>query len=171
LDVGADNWRFDIWPLEKTWAFDVLGRRPVVFEELPKTTFLNIDAIAVKISPEYRCSEVFECGFFQAITSRTIDINLAENPFPILASIRSLVLARDTHFAISATLAAYIIQHLNGMPTSETVAVQQQHYGSVKYAPEALSEVLEGMVNMVSHGVQRLRLRREISGAVVCEGA
>ncbi len=48
LQLRRRDWQFDIWPLDRTWAF-VRDAAPAVFSALPSTTFFNLEAIAVEI--------------------------------------------------------------------------------------------------------------------------
>src|SRR5437762_3975954 len=45
------NWQFDVWPLDRTWAFLHDKVTAPAFEHLPQTTFFNLEAIAVDVWP------------------------------------------------------------------------------------------------------------------------
>ena len=61
---------------------------------MPKTTFLNVEAVAVELNPRpTRSRKLYESGFFEGVATETIEINLEENPFPDLCVARSLLTA------------------------------------------------------------------------------
>src|SRR5438552_3201470 len=83
--LSVHGWKFDLWPLAETWAFREGFVHDIAFENLPKTTFLNIEAIAVRLDTRrFRAREVYASGFFEALLEKKIEINLEENPFPTL---------------------------------------------------------------------------------------
>ncbi len=51
LQLRSAEWLFDVWPLERTWAImeDKVGVPS--FSYLPRTTFLNVEAVAVDLWP------------------------------------------------------------------------------------------------------------------------
>jgi hypothetical protein len=51
LKLSFHGVHVDAWPLSQTWAFREGLVQEVSFEALPRTTFLNIDEIAVELSP------------------------------------------------------------------------------------------------------------------------
>ena len=108
LHILHEGWPLDIWPLERTWAFRHMAIAPT-FKNLPRTTFLNVEAIAVDISNP-ACSEkaLYEQGFFNAIALRTVEINLQENPYPALCVVRSLITACKLNFLVGENLLKYI---------------------------------------------------------------
>src|SRR5262245_6440203 len=51
LQLRKAEWLFDVWPLDRTWAIveDKVGLPS--FSYLPRTTFLNVEAVAVEVWP------------------------------------------------------------------------------------------------------------------------
>jgi len=47
----VDGWHLDVWPLRETWAFRTGLVRPCNFLTLPRTTFLNVEAVAAELNP------------------------------------------------------------------------------------------------------------------------
>jgi hypothetical protein len=133
LHLEAGGWLFDVWPLSDTWAFRYGG---VAFRgawDLPKTTFLTVEAVAVDLAVRPGSARrVYANGFFEALSSKTIEINFEENPFPELCVVRSLVTAARLRFAIGPRLARYIVHHASRVPTEQLIDVQRSHYGCVK---------------------------------------
>jgi hypothetical protein len=51
LRLRRMEWQCDVWPLELTWAFIHDKVRAPDFADLPRTTFFNLEAIAVEVWP------------------------------------------------------------------------------------------------------------------------
>jgi len=116
LHVEVRGVPLDIWPLSETWAFRHLGLWGGSFADLPKTTFLDIEAITAELGAiQGRAREIYANGFFPSLLSRCIDINLEDNPFPDLCVIRSLITAVRLRFALGRRLAKYILHHASGL--------------------------------------------------------
>jgi hypothetical protein len=131
LQIEFNRWHFDIWPLEQTWGFKHSKLLVPKRENLPKTTFLNIEAIAVSLGPKGGVGDIYESGFFQAIKSRTLDINFEDNPYPALAAVRSIKTALQISFAMSPRLASYIVTTADSLGVEAFVEAQERHYGKV----------------------------------------
>jgi len=128
LYVGA--WPVDLWPLTSTWAFQDGRVRNLGFCSLPSTTFLNVEAVAVDLWPQpLHGRRIYERGFFDAVSNRTLDVNWADNPFPELCVVRSLVTAAKLDFSISPRLRQYIVDHGRRMSAHDLEVVQTKHYG------------------------------------------
>ena len=129
LHLKVEDWHFDVWPLCETWAF----RHALVTDcspaNLPKTTFLNIEAIATTMPSTKRKTEVFSHGFFESLLNRQVEINLEDNPFPALCVARSLIMASKLGFEIGPRLARYIAYYSNSLGLEEIHAAHLSHYG------------------------------------------
>lgn len=136
-----DGRRVDIWSLEHTWAFVMGLVRPASFAELPLTTFLNIEAVVAEVG-EQGIGEVWEEGFFRAIDTRILNVNLAENPYPALCVVRSLVVAKKFQMSIERNLAEYIVRYADILHPDEFMFVQKMHYGSVRQSRLAIEEAV-----------------------------
>ena len=109
--LRVDKWMFDIWDVSSTWGINQLGLDPN-FGELPKTTFLNVEAVAAEISANPgRERKIYSSVFFKALEERIVNINFEENPFPALCVVRSLITAARLDFDIGRALAEYIVHH------------------------------------------------------------
>lgn len=143
LHLSVDGWMFDIWPLADTWALRegfVGSRGPFA---LPRTTFLNVEAVAVEIGvPPGRPRRLCAHGFFEGIVTRTLEVNLEENPFPALCVVRSLITAARLGFKIGPRLAGYIVSHSRDVPIAELLAAQCAHYGRIRASKGELREWL-----------------------------
>lgn len=135
LQIQKEQWQFDIWPLDKTWAFvdnNVLNPN---FSNLPTTTFFNLEAIAVDVWPLPGHSRKIYAGndqFFDGILSQTVEINNEENPFPALCVIRALIMASSTGFSIGPKLARYLANNCSKISDDEIDYIQIKHYGGVR---------------------------------------
>lgn len=71
----------DIWPLKDTLA--VRYKPDVTIQDVANHAFLNVEAIAVEISPtEGKNRQIVESGFTRAMLDRTLEINYEPNPLP-----------------------------------------------------------------------------------------
>lgn len=148
LHLDAKGWLFDIWNLQDTWAFReglVEGRN---FSDLPKTTFLNVEAVVAEVAPKPgKRRRVFSNGFFEAMHSRTIDINFEENPFPGLCVVRSLLAAYKLNFALAPRLTAYIMHYAGKISVDELLDIQRSHYGRIRHDSSTLHSWLRHLAS------------------------
>jgi hypothetical protein len=129
LHVAIHGWHFDVWPLGETWAFRHKHIEPAAFATLPQTTFLNIEAVAARLDTEnWRYREIYAHGFFEALLTRTLEINCAVNPYPSLSIVRSLLMAAKLAFSIGPKLAEYICAHFDENHVDDLLDAQWQHY-------------------------------------------
>jgi len=140
LHLNIQRWAFDVWLLERTWAFTVDANLRPTAGELPKTTFLNAEAVAVTIE-QGRVSEIYSNGFFECIASRRIDINYEPNPFPALNAVRAILTAHKLAFAISPRLATYYLNTLATHGTNSMIDAQEKHYQRVVLDAKALMDI------------------------------
>lgn len=139
--LDSEGWLFDVWELSSTWGF----RNGVVtargFEDLPKTTFLNIHAVVAEIAPAAgKRRRIYSSGFFDAVASRTVDVNCEANPFPGLCVVRALLAAAKFDFSIAPRLAKYIAYHAARCEIDELVEIQREHYGRAYGGPDLLRQ-------------------------------
>ncbi len=158
------GWLFDVWPLHETWAFRT-GAFPATFEELPKTTFLNIEAIAAELFPRRgKKRQVYSHGFFEAYESRILDINFEENPFPSLCVVRALITAAKLGFGMGIRLAKYVSVYGTRVTLEELISIQRAHYGIVRCHAQELDMWLRHVDTEVKRGTSnsiRLPVTRE----------
>lgn len=133
LHLNVRGWAVDVWPLSQTWALRELNIEGGDFNALTKTTFLNVEAVTAELAPKSGARrDVLSSGFFEALFSRTLDINLEENPFPELCAVRALVTASALHYGITKKLARYVLHYLQRTTVEELVEIQIKHYGWVR---------------------------------------
>lgn len=143
LHLHLYGWHIDVWSLEQTWAFHRDNKFSVTFQDLPKTTFLDVDAVAMQLfrSAEKKSAPgIFESGFFRAMNEQIVDVNFEPNPYPELCVVRGLEIAERLGFALGPDLVAYIAEH--APPTIAGVRnladLQRSHYGTVRLSVEKL---------------------------------
>jgi hypothetical protein len=120
-------------------------------ENLPKTTFLNIEAIALQCNAKGKVTDLYEAGFLQCVRTRVLDINLEENPFPALAAVRSLVFADKLKYAVSRKLATYIVRECNDHGMDVLIDAQKKHYGHVFMDASFLIRMRNYLVHNLGH--------------------
>ncbi|MEW4526704.1 hypothetical protein [Maioricimonas sp. JC845] len=146
LQLVHGEWQFDIWPLEKTWAFVADGVEAPDFSALPGTTFFNLEAVAVDVWPAPGQARNVYSGdnqFFHGILSRTLEINREHNPYPELCIVRAMVFADSLKFNIGPRLARYISTYGPDIPPRDLEAVQLAHYGTIRHRGPSLFRWIE----------------------------
>lgn len=140
--VKLDRTEIDYWPLPQTWAFRALDLGRGEFEDLARTTFLNVEAIAIQLKdlPRWRPGP-WESIFFQGFLDRIIEINLEDNPNPLGCMTRSIVTASRLGFAIGPRLASYIDRVFRGKWLEEIIDFQRFHYRTIIFSIEQLAFV------------------------------
>jgi hypothetical protein len=155
LALDFDGWKVDIWALEETWAFK---QQPSFFrgvkaiEALPKTTFLNVEGIAVELNPSPgQARKIYEHEFFDALQQQTLDINFELNPYPDFCLLRTFLTAFELRFALSFQLLQYIWDHVQDDDidslVDRLVALQSENYGIVRLNRKWLIESMHEIRN------------------------
>lgn len=139
LHLSVHGWDVDVWSLEQTWAFRNDEQFDVTFEDLPKTTFLDVDAVAVSMNDG--SPHVHEHGFFDAIRARTVGLNYRPNPYPALCAVRALDIAHRLDFSLDAELVSYILDTVRENSTSALIEVQEAHFGTIRLSPSTLNRM------------------------------
>ncbi len=140
--LELSRWNVDVWQLEKTWAFQHNAHLLPQPENLPRTTFLNVEAVAVSIGHHGRAESIYEHNFFRAIQTKTIDINFEDNPYPALATVRALATAFRIQFTLSPNLARYILNAERSQGASGLIAAQETHYGYVRFRRSEIKSLI-----------------------------
>ena len=144
IKLQVKDWTIDIWPILDTWAFKegkIIGKG---FSDYPKTTFLNIDAVAIQLFSKRRQKrKIYSQGFFEAIAEKTIEINFEDNPAPAECIVRALRIANKFNFAIGPRLASYMISFSNQMQIEELTEIYQRRYTSSDITVEKLHDCLK----------------------------
>ena len=148
LEVSVGQWDLDIWDLASTWAFRERIVAPESFEDLPKTTFLDVQAIVVEVNPNPRRSRrLAENGFFRAVLHRTVDINLEDNPFPGRCVLSALTTAFTLDFALAPRLIRYVLHHGKALDLEQICSYQSSKTGEVPFGRDILSGWLKHLAS------------------------
>jgi len=151
VQLVRKNWQLDLWPLDQTFALLGTTNEPH-FEDLPGTTFLNVEAIAIDVWPQSGRGRAIYSGddqFFKGIISQTIELNNEDNPFPQLCVARALVMASDLQWKVGPRLLKYVRTHVASLSESDFEDVQQKHYGSIRLPGAVLARVKEFLLRPV----------------------
>lgn len=132
LQLRVEGVEIDLWPLEATWAFRTHRFSPPSFSELPRTTFLNVEAVAVvvQLGKDGAAGRVHDAGFFDAVAERRIEINFEDNPRPDLCLARSLDLAARLGYSIGPRLAGFAARWLAQLGEAGFAAAHRAAHGS-----------------------------------------
>jgi hypothetical protein len=137
LQLAVEGTAIDIWPLQDTWAFGRSGMPPASFAALPRTTFLNAEAVVLELCDDLgRTGQLHAFGFWESVLSHTLEINFEENPSPALCIVRSLCLADRLGYDIGPRLGRYITTHLSRLSVEELVSLQLKEGGRVRCTRE-----------------------------------
>jgi len=111
---------------------------------LPRTTFLNVEGVAVEMTGS-GAGTIHDGGFFEAVLSRTLEINLEPNPSPLQCVVRSLVTAARLKFSLGPRLTRYLATHAAGLSPVDLVEAGRGHYGQHSWDGGTLRAWLESL--------------------------
>jgi hypothetical protein len=132
LSMRFGDWSVDVWPISETWAFKEHWNGGIAPAELPKTTFLNVEAVAMGLSPiPGHGRPVYENGFFDALRERTLSVNFEKNPYPESCIARTFVTAASLRYKIGTDLCEYIYEKSKRIGVGRIIEYQNNHYGRV----------------------------------------
>lgn len=101
---------FDIWSFENTWAFQKGLVDGALTSDIFKTTFFNLDAAAFNL----KTKELFySSDYIEALKTRTLDLNLKENPSPTGMARRAVKMVIENELSVSRRLGEYIIENID----------------------------------------------------------
>ena len=142
--LSIDGVGFDLWSLPSTWAFAEGLATPQSFDALPRTTFFNVQAIAVELGPDPAHSrEVHNAGFFEALSTRLLETNLEDNPYPKSCVVRALAMAQSEDMRLGPKLQDYIARHGPAVSNAELVSLQRDHFGRIVESPSSMRDSIE----------------------------
>lgn len=148
---AANHWLFDLWPVSSTWAFRAFPNRFKSIQDLPRTTFFNVEAVVFSLAADSTGARVvYENGFFDALNSKCLEINFPENPYPELCVLRAFYLSRKLRFSIGPRLAEYIADARHSVTTKALMEVQLEHYGRSRISADDLELMWDYVVESVA---------------------
>ncbi|MGC4033120.1 MAG: hypothetical protein QM754_15565 [Tepidisphaeraceae bacterium] len=134
LTLNIQGWMFDVWPLALTWGCQFFPLFASSFAVLPRTTFFSVEAIAVELSAASGVPRmIYQDRFVQSIKSRTIMLNLAENPYPELCIVRAFALARKLDFALDVHLVRHLAEWAKRISVPKIEKAMLSHYGKASF--------------------------------------
>lgn len=107
---------FDVWSFNDTWAFREGLVQGNSFDDLFKTTFFNIDAAGFDLKTR---QPLLSDIYIEALKTRTLDLNLVDNPAPAAMAKRAVKLALENNLAVSNSLLQYILEYSEPISHSE----------------------------------------------------
>ena len=129
----------DTWAIDQTWAFreKIIEVKPEDYvRSLPKTVFLNIDAIIFDWTHDCWYDECY----VEAMKSRQLDIVLSSNPQIELNILRTFVLQQRYNMTLSNQLQDIIRTHSKCYDTVEDFVDKLFCEQSNRYQKEILSK-------------------------------
>ncbi len=144
IKVRDNGWEFDIWSVSQTWAFQQSSNWPSrSFADLPATTFLNIEAVAMELWPSSSERRIYENGFYSAFEQQTVEINYADNPYPDFCIARAIFVAAKLRFNIGPELTKYIDAHTSIVSVKDIANIQRKHYKTGLLSEAYLTRLLD----------------------------
>ncbi|WP_155833708.1 hypothetical protein [Halomonas sp. BC04] len=124
---------YDVWSLNDTWA--VKNKLIVAndFQDLCKTTFFNLDAIAL----DYKEKVIYTAPCFEeGLYKKNLEINFPEHPHPSKMAKRAIYVAAKKQLSIGPDLAKYILQNIKlGANDSFYLRIKESLEKHVKHNP------------------------------------
>lgn len=144
LKLQVKDWSIDMWSIKDTWAFKEGKVSGEGFSDYPRTTFLDVDAIAIELfSTRGRKRKIYSKGFFEAISSKTIELNFEDNPAPGKCIVRALQIANKFNFSIGRKLARYMTSYVKRVEIEELADIYQRRYMSAHVTVEILRNCMK----------------------------
>ncbi|HZL37619.1 MAG TPA: hypothetical protein VFC78_20040 [Tepidisphaeraceae bacterium] len=143
LTLNISGWLFDIWPLSATWGCRFFPLFADSFSVLPKTTFFSIEAIAIELPAKRGVPRtIYQEQFLESIETRTIMLNLAENPYPELCIVRAFALARKLNFSLDVRLVRHLADWAKKSSSSKVEKAMLSHYGKASFSSSELRQLI-----------------------------
>ncbi len=154
LNLESQGWMFDVWDISSTWAFREGAVDGSAFCDLPRTTFLNCQAVVAEVYPKKgRQRLIYSHGFFESIMSKTLDINCEDNPFPSLCVVQTLLTAAKLNFGMSRKLASYVTHHATRDGLEKLVEIQASHYRRIAANVDVLHKWMAAIREQIATGL------------------
>lgn len=156
LTLNIHGWLFDVWPLSKTWGCQFFPLFANSFSILPKTTFFSVEAIAVELPATSGVPRtIYQERFLQSVKTRTIMLNLAENPYPELCIVRAFALARKLDFALDFNLVRRLSEWARRLSPLKIERAMLAHYGKASFSRDELRFLINQMREHADSGEER----------------
>jgi len=145
--VKVDSLVFDIWELEKTWAFKekkVQCSEADYSTKLQETVFLNIDAIVYNLTN----GQLFDTEYKKAMKDRVLDIVLLDNPHTELNMLRAILFKQKYNMKFSDKLISLFktFNCKNYDLAEKLYELQLSHYSTCRIDKETLKREITDIV-------------------------
>ena len=107
--LHGGHWRIDVWPLQKTWAYEAGHVEINEFSDLLNSTFFDFDAIIYDLQLKKLNSKP---DYFDRLTRRELEINLLANPNPVGNAVRALRYAATKRFGWGPKLCRFMAEQI-----------------------------------------------------------
>ena len=160
LTLRLEDWFVDVWPLESTWGWPLLGGELSGFSRLPRTTFFSIEAVAVELCGHSgEPLAVHQHRFEESIQNRTVFLNLPENPYPELCIVRAFVLARKLDYALADDLVQHLASWSRATTREKLERAMLSHYRRPLFSREGIARLVRQLQAHADSGThESLRL-------------
>ncbi|MGG1685231.1 MULTISPECIES: hypothetical protein [Bacillales] len=98
--VVIEDLKFDIWEIDKTWAFKEKKVEKKSYIDLVNTVFLNVDSLFYNLNT----LELHDEEFKKALSTNKLDIVLQDNPYPELNLARAFRFVKKYNLQFSEDL-------------------------------------------------------------------
>ncbi|MFY0571827.1 hypothetical protein ACN28E_49470 [Archangium lansingense] len=124
----------DVWPLHRTWAFRMGILRGASLRDLLGTTYFSWDSIVYSWSTQrLYCRDTY----LKDIQERVVELELAENPNPLGALVRTLRLLASGRAGLGRKLAYHTFVLLESYALKDILSAERRGY-RVSYLNEEL---------------------------------
>jgi hypothetical protein len=146
----------DLWPLSRTWAFQVgalSGNRP---EDLIKTTFFSWDAIAyVWHSRQLVAGE----KYFEQTCARVVDLQFPDNPNPLGLLVRTLRIVATGKAALTMRLARFTLMKLERHTVGQILAAERRGFACAYLTAELVSRIQRALSDYLLYSSEHVPFR------------
>jgi hypothetical protein len=132
--------KMDLWSLETTYTFVKRQEQPS-FEALPETTVFTIESVVFKPAQWWGTPSLIECGFYDALERREIDLQRGERPFPTFQVGRALQYAQKLDFNLSPAVLEFANQTLASQGAASEVRSGVRQFGHPRYRRQVLRDL------------------------------
>ena len=129
----------DIWPLDKTYGFTREPKRPFYsWPDLLTTCCFNVEAIAI----DPINSEVYEAGFFECMSSKTLELVSPHVASITLVLVRAMVFARRYGLTFGPKLSQFIQEKGPKLSLAKVMQLQLMFFGVLKVTCKDFSDTM-----------------------------
>jgi predicted nucleotidyltransferase len=132
---NAEGVKVDLWALSETVALKEQGVTNPTFHDLLKTTFFNVQTVAVDLQD---LQTIYSNGFYEAMRDRVLEINYEPNPYPANCVMRTFVMQHLTGFQLGPKLLHYMKLRAEDVRLKDIIRMQKIRHGEVLVSEEQI---------------------------------